>query len=161
MTPIPSTLAAIRTGLTEWLKDESGINWDYYKSYVLPSDGAKGAVFVQRSQSLNGFNYSPTQHDAVFQLLIADADHQVAQNLSLDWGEYLIKVVKHLSSQGITGLHRGIELYKACAGIKISESGISYYVQDSTQRQDIPEGIALATIQLNCTFKVEGRVNLY
>ena len=159
--PPTSTLAAIRTGLTEWLSDESGIQWDYYKSYVLPSDGAKGAVFVQRSQSLPGFNYLPTQHDAILQLLIADNDHQVAQNLSLDWGEHLTKTIETLSRQGITGLHRGIQLNRACMGIKISESGISYFVQDSSQRQDIPEGIALATIQLNCTFKVEGKVQLY
>lgn len=161
MPPTPSTLAAIRTGLTEWLKNESGINWDYYQSYVLPSDGAKGAVFIQRSHSLPGFNYLPTQHDAVFQLLVADNDHQVAQNLSLDWGDFLTQLIETLSRQGITGLHRSIQLHKACMGIKLSEGGISYFVQDSSQRQDLPEGIALATVQINCTFKVEGKVQLY
>lgn len=156
-----SPLAAIRTGLIEWMQDYSGIQWDYYKSSLLPSDGAKGAVFIQRSRPLVGYNYKPSEHDCVLQLMVADVDHQVAQNLCLDWGDYLMQAIETLSRSGITGLFRNVQLNKACAGIRVVTPGINYFVQDSSQRQDIPEGIAIATLQMTTTFKVEGEVSLY
>lgn len=154
-----SYLAAIRVGLVEFLKTSTGIQWDYYNSIVTPDEGAKGAVFVTKTLDLGGINYAKATHEVQLQVILAHPDHVEAQGLLCDWGEYLIKLLKQLKENGLYGTYRGVELSGACAGIKLSD-GIKYYVQDADQRQDIPEGIALGTLQLNCEFIYESSVQL-
>ena len=159
MLPSKSYLAAVRVGLVEYLKVATGIQWDYYGSIVVPEEGARGAVFITTTRPPMGINYTRMAHEAQLQLLLAHPDHQEAQGMLCDWGFQLIELVRQLSREGLHGTYRGVELNGACYGIKILD-GIKYYVQDADQRQDIPEGIALGTLQLNCEFIYESSVQL-
>lgn len=154
-----STLASVRIGLTEFLKTHTGIQWDYYRSLVTPDEGAKGAVMVINTLPASGINYIDVAHEIQLQLLVSHPDHQEAQSLLCDWGELLIRLMKQLARDGLYGLHRGIELEGAMAGCKLADS-IKYYVQDSDQRQDIPEGIALGTLQCVYRFHYQSNVEL-
>lgn len=156
----PSPLAAIRIGLIQHLQNTTGIQWDYYKSLVLPEEGAKGAVFLASTRSPMGINYTRTTHEVKLELLVADADHQEAQNLLCDWGSYLVEVMKELAQEGLFGEYRKIKLDAAMAGCKLVDS-IKYYVQDSDQRQDIPEGVAIGTLQATYEFLYESGIQLY
>lgn len=153
-----SYLAAVRVGLVEFLKTSTGIQWDYYNSIITPDEGAKGAVFVSTTRPPQGINYTRMVHEAQLQLLLAHPDHQEAQSLLCDWGQHLVEILRQLSREGLYGTYRGVQLNGACYGIKTD--GIKYYVQDADQRQDIPEGIALGTLQLNCEFIYESSVQL-
>ena len=159
MLPSKSYLAAVRVGLVEYLKTATGIQWDYYGSIITPDEGAKGGVFVTTTRPPQGINYTRMTHEVQLQLLLAHPDHQEAQGMLCDWGQYLIETVRQLSRDGLSGTYRGVQLNVACCGIKILD-GIKYYVQDADQRQDIPEGIALGTLQLNCEFIYESSVQL-
>lgn len=156
----PSPLAAIRIGLIQHLQSTTGIQWDYYKSLVLPEEGAKGGVFVTGTRLPTGINYTRTTHELQLQLLVADADHQKAQSLLCDWGSYLVGVMVELKQEGLYGEYRNVKLEAAMAGCKLLD-GIKYYVQDSDQRQDIPEGIAIGTLQANYEFMYESGIQLY
>lgn len=157
--PSKSYLASIRVGLSEYLKNQTGIQWDYYNSLVLPDEGAKGGVFITATRSPFGINYTSMAHEVQLQILLSHPDHQEAQGLLCDWGEHIIKLMLRLKQEGISGLYRGIQLDNACAGIKLADS-IKYFVQDADQRQDIPEGIALGTLQANYEFIYESGVEL-
>ena len=155
-----SKLAGYRTALIEWLGENTAIQWDFYRSYVLPGDGAKGAVFVTRSQSDTAINYQQSTNVVSLRLLLADNDHQEAHCLQLDWGDELLRVMRRLSKTGVTGTHRGVQLYRAFMGVRLTQKGISYYLEDSSQRADLPEGIALATLNADYEFIIESGIEL-
>lgn len=154
-----SLLAAVRVGLIEYLQKETGIQWDYYKTLVLPEEGAKGAVFVTGTRNLGGINYTRATHEMQLQLVLAHPDHQEAQSLLCDWGVCLVEVMRQLSKEGLYGEYRGVQLQAAMAGCKLSDS-IKYFVSDSDQRQDNPEGIAIGTLQASYEFVLESQMDV-
>ncbi|MFB2832985.1 hypothetical protein [Floridanema evergladense] len=154
-----STLAATRVGLIEYLSIRTNIQWDYYRNLVLPAEGAKGAAFVTSINSLKGINYNRMVGEVQLQILVAHPDHQEAQCLLLDWVEFLLKIMESLKQQGLYGNYRGVEIKLAMGGCNLLDP-IKLFVQDSDQRQDIPEGIALGTMQANYEFVYESSIEL-
>lgn len=153
--PFPSHLAAIRLALIDYLSNETGFDWNWYKTWTLPENSPKGAVFFDRSAQRVGLNYAGLAHQVTLQILIADSDGETVQNLLLDWSEILISRLDRIRREGISGTFRGVGVTNAAMGCRLTDSGIERYLSDANSRSDIPANVVLGTIRCQGEFIAE------
>lgn len=145
MIPENSCIPAMKAGLIEHLQLKTEIDWEYYDSSIVPSQGARGGLKVSKvlPHSNQELNLDVSKKKVVLiqgRLLLATTESEDScENCLLDWENYLDNIFHSLSFHGLTGTWKHIKLEKALMGIKPSPRGYQIGVEEiqSVQGSDI------------------------
>lgn len=149
-------LSAARLGLIDYLEQRTGIDWQYYDSSISPNDGARGGVRVFQVNDAESGGVLVMEHQAKIataqlRILLAHSSADELESLLADWSTWIDTELHTLAFEGLSGVYRDIELFRALKGIRQSSRGCQFATEEISGSQGEEDrawkGILLAEYQ--------------
>lgn len=142
----PVYLIAIAEALEAYLVEKTQIDWQYYKSSIVPSLGAKGGIKVSKvppgDTSINLDTHIKNYLYFQGRIIVASSESEKhCQSILLAWQQFLENIFKALSIQGLNGTWDSVLIRNGLMGIQPSDRGYQLAIEETSVDQDTDEGI--------------------